>query len=211
MVKKRQKGLTKYYHPSNHFYNQIITGINMKQKIFALMFIIAVASLFVGMKGIQQERRPNANWGGPPPQAPIDTAAMRARQDSIQAFLDKLNSAIDGKQDSPATAVFQNIQLFKKASAGRVLGQMRSWTRALGVNCTYCHVPPQWEKDDMAPKVTARSMDKFEDDVNDLLKNIKSITDDPHVGCFTCHRGQPKPEGSGPRRGGPGGPGRGGR
>ena len=167
----------------------------MKKSIFTLCLFL-VSFIIAGVVYAQ----PRQPWQQPP----VDSAAVKARMDSVQAFFDKMNSSIEGKQDSPAVSVFQNIQLFKTATAGRLLGQMRNWTRILGVNCTHCHIAGQWEKDDLPPKLTARAMDKLEDDVNDLLKNIKSIKDEAHVNCFTCHRGQPKPEGSGPR-GGPGG------
>ena len=173
----------------------------MKQKLLILLLASVVALVFIGTSQPQEQQRRE-----PPQPPPVDSAAIKARMDSVQTFFDQLNASIEGKQDSPATAVFQNIKLMQKATAGRLLNQMRNWTRILGVNCTYCHTPGHWDSDDKPPKLTARSMDKFEDDVNGLLKNIKTVGDDAHVNCFTCHRGSPKPEGSG-FRGGPGGQG----
>jgi hypothetical protein len=150
-------------------------------------------------------QKPPPGGGGqwnPPPQReipPMDTVLIRES-------LDKLNKAIEGKQDSPAVNVFQNVKIHQKMPAGRFLGMMGAWTRTFGVDCAYCHVVGQWEKDDKNPKLTARAMDKFQDDVNDMVENIKSITDE-HAGvyCWTCHRGSPIPEKS-PRRPGGGPP-----
>lgn len=113
----------------------------------------------------------------------------------IRQMFDKVMEAIGEKADSPAAKVFQNVQVWKEMPAGRMLGMMRAWTRTIGVGCDHCHVEDHWEKDDKAPKLTARAMDNLVDHVNEMVKGIKSITDEhARVGCWTCHRGQPEPE-----------------
>ena len=157
----------------------------MKRKFFTLTFAIALMLVVMGTIGLKphQEKSQDGSSGAKP-----DTA-------QIQMWLEKLNRAIEGKVDSPAAVVFQNIQTFKRLPAGRLLGMMKAWTRNLGVSCDHCHTIDQWEKDDKLPKQTARAMDKMEDDVNTLIKNVKTIQNDrAHISCWTCHRGQTKPE-----------------
>ena len=160
-----------------------------KRWFLSLLFLVVVLLGTSYGQDPGQQQRPNFP---PPPQRrefPKPDSAL------IQQMFDKLTAAIDGKADSPAASVFQNIQSFKTMPAGRMLGMMRTWTRNLGVDCSHCHVIDQWEKDDKAPKLTARAMDKLADDVNGLIKNIKSITNErARIGCWTCHRGQPQPE-----------------
>jgi len=155
---------------------------------FLYSFLIGIVLFGISYGQDPEQRRP----GGPPPQPrqfPKPDSAL------IQQMFDKMNKAIEGKADSPAVAVFQNIQVWKNMPAGRLLGMMRNWTRMIGVDCAHCHVIDQWEKDDKAPKLTARAMDKLEDDVNGLIKNVKSISNErARVACWTCHRGQPQPE-----------------
>ena len=54
-------------------------------------------------------------------------------------MFDKMNQAIEGKADSPAVKVFQNIQVWKEMPAGRFLGMMRNWTRMIGGSSVYSH------------------------------------------------------------------------
>jgi len=108
----------------------------------------------------------------------------------------ELGKQISGKETMPSEEVFKNIQMFKGMPAGRLLKVMEvGFGKSLGVNCTHCHVPDQWEKDDRPAKQVAREMMKMVGAINNnLLKNIKNLkTDSPTVNCTTCHRGQIKP------------------
>ena len=153
------------------------------------LFVLLVACLGTGY-GQEPGQRQRGNFPpSPPREFPKPDSAL------IQQMFDKMNQAIEGKADSPAVKVFQNIQVWKEMPAGRFLGMMRNWTRMIGVDCAHCHVIDQWDKDDKAPKLTARAMDKLEDDVNGLIKGIKSISNErARIACWTCHRGQPQPE-----------------
>jgi hypothetical protein len=143
-------------------------------------------TLLVATLAIAQGRPP-----GPPPQQPPpkrDTVL-------IQTWVDRLTKAIEGKEETPASEVFQNVKTFPKMPSGRFLGMMRNWTRILGVDCEHCHVVGQWAVDDKPPKLTARAMETMEDDVNALIKKISSIKNErARVNCWTCHRGSPTPE-----------------
>src|SRR5687767_8905298 len=112
------------------------------------------------------------------------------------AALAELRKSIAGKEEAPAETVFKNIQLFKGVPAARVLRIMEmGYARSLGVNCTHCHIPGAWEKDDKPTKQIAREMAGMVGAINNQhlkqIKNLKSAQ--PVVNCTTCHRGQTKP------------------
>lgn len=108
-----------------------------------------------------------------------------------------LRKAIAGQENKPAGEVFKNVLLLKQMPAGRLLKVMElGYSRALGVNCTHCHVADQWDKDDKPTKPIAREMITMTGIINsDYLKKIKNLkSENPVVNCTTCHRGQTKPE-----------------
>ena len=124
-------------------------------------------------------------------------AAQQTSQFNQAQALAELKKQIAGKENQPATEVFKNIQYFKtNVPAGRLLAVMEiGYSKSLGVNCTYCHVPGAWDKEDKPAKQIAREMAQMTMAINtDLLakvKNLKSAR--PVVNCTTCHRGQVKP------------------
>ena len=89
-------------------------------------------------------------------------------------------------QDKPAEQVFKNIQIFVGAPAAQVPAAMKFIAASLGVQCTHCHVPDQFEKDDLPTKLNARRMFKMEQVIHKELGSNK-------VTCYTCHRGLPRP------------------
>jgi hypothetical protein len=193
MGKKRHMVSTNFYSTHKSHIPSFIRverySMSILQRCSSLFLVVILFAVSSYGQDQPSQRRPG---GGPPPpprEFPKPDSAL------IQQMFDKMTQAIEGKADSPAAKVFQNIQVWKTMPAGRMLGMMRNWTRILGVDCAHCHVIDQWDKDDKAPKLTARAMDKLEDDVNSLIKNIKSISNErAHVACWTCHRGQPQPE-----------------
>lgn len=115
--------------------------------------------------------------------------------DQAQALAD-LRKTIADRKTKPASEVFKNIQMFKQMPAQRLLAVMEiGYAKSLGVNCTHCHVPGEWEKDDKPAKQITRDMSGMVKTINsDLLKNIKNLKGpNPTVNCTTCHRGQVKP------------------
>ena len=112
------------------------------------------------------------------------------------AALAKLRESIKGKEKEPAETVFKNIQLLKGVPAGNLLRIMElGYARSLGVDCTHCHTPDQWEKEDKTQKQTTRDMVAVSKTINtELLKNIKNLKRaTPMINCTTCHRGDIKP------------------
>jgi len=89
----------------------------------------------------------------------------------------------------PAEEVYQNIQIMKGVPATRIPGVMANLTKWLGVDCAHCHVPGEFDKDDKPAKETTRKM----------FRMVRTIGTDFFAGnnpvtCWTCHRGQAKPQ-----------------
>ena len=98
-----------------------------------------------------------------------------------------------------AGAPLQNLQVLPKDMTRQQVTQlMRSFTAALGVECTHCHVGTAQEraKDDNPKKAVARKMIQMTMAVNnELLKGVgePAAAGAAKVTCFTCHRGAIKP------------------
>jgi hypothetical protein len=102
----------------------------------------------------------------------------------------------------------QNLQVLPKDWTGQqVQAYMRTFTAALGVECTHCHVGTMQEraKDDNPKKGIARKMIQMVNTINgDLLKDVGEppAPGSTKVTCFTCHRGAIKPLTAPPSGGG---------
>lgn len=139
--------------------------------------LLLIGALFVAPEMFAQQPSPNL-----------------AMQDSLIA---EILLTITGKENEPAETVFKNVQILKGMPAGRLLRLMKmGWARALGVDCSHCHVIGQWASDEKKEKGIAREMSNMLGTINrDLLGNIKNLKSrEPRIGCQTCHRGQTKPD-----------------
>ena len=110
-------------------------------------------------------------------------------------------------QDPPAAGAqppLQNLQVLPKTmTRPEVTALMRTFTLALGVQCSHCHVGTNQErfKDDKEQKATARKMLKMVMAVNADPMGVKA--GEPNkVTCYTCHRGALKPLTAPPAGGG---------
>ena len=66
--------------------------------------------------------------------------------------------------------------------------QMALWSRALGVECTHCHVEGSWRDASRPTFDFARRMARMVDGLNaGPLRDVGQIT------CWTCHRGRAVP------------------
>lgn len=88
----------------------------------------------------------------------------------------------------PAEQVYKNIQVLKGVPASRVPSVMTFFSKCLGVDCSHCHVPNEFDKDDKPAKQTARRMLTMVHQINDT-----NFAGEGLVSCWTCHRGSAKP------------------
>ena len=104
-----------------------------------------------------------------------------------------------------------NLKVLPKEMTGpQVMALMRTFTAALGVTCTECHVSQQDRASDDKPlKGTARKMLQMTMHIND--EHLKGVGEPPAAGttiangkvtCYTCHRGARKPLNAPPPAGG---------
>lgn len=146
---------------------------------------------------------------------PVDSFAAE-RDSMIKVELEDLGPKADSLEEN----VFHNLKVMKGRTAKDLLNGMNGMSRALGVSCRHCHIPGHWKDDDKKPKEVTRGMLKMTMAINDdhMAKIDFGGEDHPHVGCFTCHRGEKEPghmmrmmmrqqQGGRPGMGGPGGPG----
>lgn len=71
---------------------------------------------------------------------------------------------------------------------GHGRGKLDDFNKALGVECTHCHVPDDWTADSKIQLGVARNMTKMVELVNGkLLRGIGEVR------CWTCHRGSTRP------------------
>ncbi len=154
------------------------------------------ATLIIGVVLVRSQMSDNVkaqNSNGQ--EKPTATSQSDKPFDQALALAD-LRKAIAGREEKPAGEVFKNIQMFKTMPAARLLRVMEmGYAKSLGVDCTHCHVPAQWEKEDKPTKQVARDMAAMVGNINkEQLKNIKNLKSaEPVINCTTCHRGQTKP------------------
>ena len=138
---------------------------------------------------------PAASTAPPAPAAPA-AAPAKPKFDEAKALAD-LRKEIAGKEDEPAGKVFMDIDVMQNVTAGQLLRIMeKGYARSLGVTCTHCHVPGQWESNEKKEKEAARGMIRMNATINnDLLPKVRGLDTDhkPLVNCTTCHRGQVRP------------------
>jgi len=85
---------------------------------------------------------------------------------------------------------FKNIRVLKEIPAEQLIPTMQFIAGSLGVECEFCHVEKQMEKDDKKEKQTARKMIAME-----LAINKSHFEGELEVTCYTCHRGSAHPVG----------------
>jgi hypothetical protein len=117
----------------------------------------------------------------PPSAASPSTAAGES------AELPSLDPLPAGSKEERAEQKYKNIQMLKGLPADRFMSVMFAFKSSLGVDCTYCHIKDQFEKDDKPTKQMARKMITITRDANAKLGGAGRVT------CFTCHRGQTRP------------------
>ena len=168
------------------------------------MRIVSFIGVLALAAGCSSARKAESGSPSPVPSptaaAPQSAAAPAAAKDSVtlerERYVAEVRQEIAGKENLPASQVFKNIKMLTDVPASRLLGIMNiGYGKSLGVSCTHCHTPGEWDKDDKTQKQTARDMSKMVATINnDLLKNIPNLKGpNAIVNCTTCHRGQVKP------------------
>jgi len=99
----------------------------------------------------------------------------------------------------------KNLQILPKDISAQELDSfMQSYTKALGVNCAFCHVPVKdypdsldYASDAEPMKENARKMMRMTIDLNKTYFHFDTTVKPHHlrvVTCNTCHRGEAFPE-----------------
>jgi photosynthetic reaction center cytochrome c subunit len=102
-------------------------------------------------------------------------------------------SPANATAEAPKTAEqqFKNIQVLKDIPAEQLIPTMQFVSASLGVECDFCHVNHEMDKDDKKEKQTARKMIAME-----LAMNKSHFNNEIEVTCYTCHRGSTHPVGT---------------
>ena len=134
----------------------------------------------------------------PPQQVPTPSnSASSSVQQINDRYTERIKQQIGDRQKEPAEQVFKNVKIFKGIPAGRLLLIMNlGYSRALGVSCTHCHVEEDFSSDEKRPKRAAREMALMHRTINETLRGMTNLEDDPAkraINCSTCHRGSIDP------------------
>ncbi len=104
---------------------------------------------------------------------------------SLSAYQQPGPPSLAGKT---AEQAYKNIQVLKGIPAEQVVPTMQFITAALGVDCEFCHVEHQMDKDDKKPKGVARNMIQMT-----AALNKNHFDGEREVTCYTCHHGSAHP------------------
>jgi photosynthetic reaction center cytochrome c subunit len=123
---------------------------------------------------------------GDAPASETPAAASGASAGATSVSLPSLDPLPAGNKEERTEQKYKNIQLLKGLPAERLMKIMFAFKDSLGVDCTFCHIKDQFEKDDKPEKQTARKMIALVRDANAKIGAAR-------VSCYTCHRGQQRP------------------
>lgn len=159
--------------------------------LFAMMVCAAVACYLA-----RASASPQPAHAGPPP---VTATQGSPNQEINDRYAKQFLERLAGRQNEPAERVFKNIQWLKGVPAERLLLIMNlGYSRALGVNCTHCHVEQDFASDAKRPKLAAREMAVMHRMINDQLKQMQKLESKAParaINCSTCHRGALNPPG----------------
>ncbi|MDB4971413.1 MAG: c-type cytochrome [Myxococcales bacterium] len=93
-----------------------------------------------------------------------------------------------------AAAEWKNVQVLPKTmSKDELKALMKAQSKALGVECDYCHDVPDMASDKNEKKLIARKMMQMQNEINEKwIKGWKGA-DKAKVSCGTCHQGHEEP------------------
>jgi len=97
----------------------------------------------------------------------------------------QVSPANEGKT---AEQVYKNIKVLQGTPANQLNQSMHLMKGATGMDCLYCHIEREWEKDVKPAKDVARAMITMMMDINKRNFGGRQV-----VTCNTCHNGRPIP------------------
>ena len=100
-----------------------------------------------------------------------------------------VQAANDAAPPKTAAQAFKNIQVLKNIPADELIPTMQFISASLGVECEFCHVERDKDKDDKKAKQTAREMMRMV-----FAVNQNNFAGQREVTCNTCHRGSVRPQ-----------------
>jgi hypothetical protein len=106
----------------------------------------------------------------------------------LHALLASAQAGSSSLEGRTAEQAYKNIEALRGTPADELNQSMHLMKGALGVDCLYCHIEREWEKDVKQPKQTARAMIRMMMDINRTQFAGKQV-----VTCYTCHNGHPVP------------------
>lgn len=90
---------------------------------------------------------------------------------------------------APGPSMWKDLRVLpKEISKPELKGVMKNMSKALGVDCDFCHKEPNMEAETPKKKL-ARDMMQMTDELN---KKYRPSTNGK-ITCFTCHRGDKRP------------------
>jgi len=157
--------------------------------------LVLMAVVGIAGAALARGHEPQAPRQGPGAQARQAVQAGQAEQQAGQAG-QAGQQAGQGRGPAPAPKNLQVLQ--KDMTMQQVSTLMRTFTAALGVECSHCHVEGTQNRasDDKPQKAVARKMLQMVTAINEqLLKDVGTppVGGAQKVTCYTCHRGMLKP------------------
>lgn len=94
-----------------------------------------------------------------------------------------------------ALADFKNLQILPKTTTkDEMKAIMKAQNKALGVECDFCHEPPDMASDNNKKKLVARKMMQMQKEINEKwIKGAVADAEKHPVTCGTCHQGHESP------------------
>jgi len=129
-----------------------------------------------------------------PPQLPPPASQTRNLPIPQPIHQERPPSEWDEKPAPPtekktAGEYYKNVQILKDMPAPNLMAVMKYFCGALYVRCEHCHVVGEWSRDDKPEKKAARQMLNM---TGAIQGQYFPTTQGPT--CWTCHRGNAKPE-----------------
>lgn len=168
---------------------------------FFRLTIAGIAGVVLSLVACSKDKKTSDKIQSPAPTEPAPTEkvpstvhqAADATSRPIDAAPPLIDAAAPTTQPTDATpddSPTNLVVLPKTWSTARVKREMKTWSRALGVKCKYCHQGKDYAADTKDDKAAARKMVLMTKAMNRRFfgKSKKKLT------CATCHQGSAVPK-----------------